>query len=501
MKTNVRLDRRRFLKALGLGALATFSRPLDAETLGDPTRPVTAGAGAPPVTLGGNFVAPTRIVFFLTPHGHTPLGWNMPIPNGPTNAFAERPLVPLAQSDFSPILSPLYPFRDRVLVVEGLAHTSALANIAQVMAAGTGDLNNHSVGVANALTGQIAQQVEGSPCTGGGRSIDQELALRTVAPGRFGSRVYGFDYMPNSTVAPFSFLGPGQATPYVSDPQAAFADLMGYYQPSNGGAQSREAILASLRPSVLDSVAREYELLAPKLDAEGQQRLDDHRDLVQQLQASLGATPQTQCNPTFAAQGTATSQFMQLIKLAFACDLTRVATFIAQVPACPDLGYPADQTFHGYAHESIEGATSCGTTYTPVAAQAMVDLGVYYANYFVELLSALDSVPEGDGTLLDHTIVVWITELSTGTHLHHDNFTVIAGGTQIFDTGRYVRYPRTFTSPISGFALNGPAHNRLHVTLLRAMGQPDTSFGMTSAQGSDGSTIPMTGELGELLRS
>ena len=47
----------------------------------------------------------------------------------------------------------------------------------------------------------------------------------------------------------------------------------------------------------------------------------------------------------------------------------------------------------------------------------------------------------------------------------------------------------------------GPAHNRLHVTLLQAMGQPDTSFGMTSATGSDGSTIPMTGALTELLRS
>ncbi len=351
------------------------------------------------------------------------------------------------------------------------------------------------------LTGATALQVSGSPCTGGARSIDQELALRTIADGRFGSRVYGFDYMPNSTVAPFSFLGPGQATPVVADPAAAFADLMGYYAPNGGTPASRAAVLASLRPSVLDSVAREYELLAPKLDAAGQQRLSDHRDLVRQLQASIGQATQSTCDPSFAPSGTATNQFMHLIKLALACDLTRVATFIAQVPQCPDLGYPANQTFHGYAHESIEGATSCGTIYTPVAAQAMVDLGVYYANTFAALLTALDSVPEGDGSLLDHTIVVWVTELATGTHLHNDSFTVIAGGTNLFDTGRYVRYPRTFTSPIAGFARLGPAHNRLHVTLLQAMGQPDTTFGMTSAAGSDGSTIPMTGALTELVKS
>jgi hypothetical protein len=443
--------------------------------------------------------APTRIVFFVTGHGHTPLGWNMAIPSGPTDAFAQMSLLPLAQSDFSPILAPLYAFRDRLLVVEGLSHTSALADIAQTMVTG-GDLNNHSVGVANVLTGSRALQIPGSPCTGGARSIDQELALRTIAPGRFGSRVYGFDYMPNSTVAPFSFLGPAEATPVVADPATAFADLMGYMSPS-GQPQTREALIASLRPSVLDAVAREYDLLAPQLDSAGQQRLSDHRDLVSQLQASLNASVSATCNPTYNTSGTATAQFMQMIQLAFACDLTRVATFIAQVPQCPDLGYPAADTFHGYAHESIEGATSCGTTYSPIAAQAMVDLGVYYANYFAALLAALDSVAEGDGSLLDHTIVVWVTELGTGTHLHHDNFTVIAGGDQIFQSGRYVRYPRTFTNPIAGFAPIGPASNRLHVTLLQALGQTDTSFGMTSAVGSDGSTIPMTGPLTELVQS
>ena len=474
------MNRRRFLQALGLGALATVTERVGA-------RSMQAGS---PALLTTEAAAPTRIVFYLTPHGHTPLGWNMPIPSGPTDAFAERALSPLAQSDFSPILQPLYPFRDRTLVVEGLSHTSALANIAQVMQTG-GDHNNHSVGVANVLTGSLAMQVPGSPCTGGGRSIDQELAARTAAPGRFGSRVYGFDYVPNYTVAPFSFLGAGQATPVVSDPATAFADLMGL-GPSNGGSS------VALRGSVLDMVATEYDLLAPQLDAAGRQKLDDHRDLVRQLEQSIGS-PGVTCDRTYDTTGTATTQLLELVRMAFACDLTRVATFIAQVPPCPLLGYPADHDFHGYAHESIQGATSCGTMYDPVAAQAMVDLGVYYAKNFVSLLAGLDSIPEGSGTLLDHTICVWVTELSTGTHLHNDNFTVIVGGSNIFDTGRYVRYPRPFTSPLAGYAPCGPAHNRLHITLLNAMGQPDTSFGMTSATGSDGSTIPMTGALTELL--
>ncbi|CAN5564676.1 hypothetical protein BH09MYX1_BH09MYX1_21310 [soil metagenome] len=479
----MRIHRRQLLKALGLGAASAI-------------------AAGNPLALADGPSSPTRIVFFVTPHAHVPKGWLMPIPSGPTNAFASRSLIPLAPSEFSDVLRPLHSFRDRLLVVEGLAHTSVLADIAQVMKTG-GDLNNHSVGVAGTLTGTRALQVPNLPCTGGARSIDQELALRTVAPGRFGSRVYGFDYVPNSTVAPFSFLGPGQSTPVVADPATAFADLMGYYVPpkNEGPPKTRDQAIAALRPSVLDGVAREYELLAPRLDTASRKKLEDHHDLVRQLEASLGTTSSAKCDPTFVKTGDQITQFMRLIKLAFACDLTRVATFVAPVPQATELGYPANATMHGYAHESIEGATSCGTTYEPIAAQAMTDLGIWYANHFATLLQELDSVIEGSGKLLDQTVVVWVNELATPTHLHHDHFVAIAGGGNgFFDTGRYVRYPRDFTNPITNYARVGPAHNRLLVSLLQAMGQSDTTFGMKSAMGSDGSTIPMVGPLTELHR-
>ena len=476
----MKFNRRQLLQALGLGAVSSVIR-------GEPV----ARAGAP--------TFPTRIVFYVQPHGHIPNAFNMAIPGGSTTQFASMPLANFAQADLSPTLQPLYAYRDRLLAIEGLSHTSALADIAATMKAGSGDLNNHQVGVADVLTGARALQRPGTYCTGGATTLDQVLATRLSAPGRFDSRVYGFDYIPNSVVSPFSYLGPGEATPMVSDPSEAFQDLLGYISSGPPPTASRASLIASLRPSVLDAVSNEYNLLAPKLGAEGMQKLDAHRDLVRQLEMSLGAIgPASKCAATYDTTQIDVRQFMSLIRLAFACDLTRIVTFTAPVPQCPVLGYPADATFHMYAHESVN-PTSCGQTFSLLAQQAMTDLDAWHAGHIAYLLAQLDSVPEGSGTVLDHTVVVWVTELATPTHLHYDTYTVLAGGGNgFFNTGRYVRYPQTMTSPIGGEPLIGPAHNRLLVTLMQAMGQTDTSFGMTGATGSDGSALSFTGALTEL---
>ncbi|MBL8613834.1 MAG: DUF1552 domain-containing protein [Myxococcales bacterium] len=474
----MRLHRRQMLQALGLGAVGA----LFAESR-------SARAGAP--------AFPTRVVFYVQPHGHVPRAFKMDAP-GPAGAVAERALGSLAEADLSPTLRPLHRYRSRILALEGLSHTSALADIAEVQRTG-GDLNNHQIGVADVLTGARALQRPGTYCTGGARSIDQELALRTAGPGRFGSRVYGYHYVPNSVISPFSYLGPGQPTPMVGSPAVALADLLGDSAPV-GPATTRDEKIRAQRPSVLDAAAREYEALAPRLGPEARQKLDEHRALVRDLERSL-QTRAPRCAGSASGGGHEVRQFMRVVRLALACDLTRVVTFSAPVPECPELGYPASQTMHGYAHQSILGDTSCGQAYDPVAERAMTDLDAWHAGHVAALLDELDAVPEGEGTLLDHTVVVWLTELATPTHQHRDVHTVLAGGAGgYFATGRYVRYPQTLPNPLAGMPATGPAHNRLLVTLLQAMGQPDTTFGMTGATAADGTPLSFRGPLAELAR-
>jgi Protein of unknown function (DUF1552) len=481
----MRINRRQFHRAMGLGALFTTNIP------------------SYRAFAEGN-VFPSRIVFFVQPHAHVANSWKLTLPGLPTDTFVEQSLRDLSVSEFSTVLKPLHAYRDRLLVVEGLAHTSVLMDIAEVKRANmNGDANNHSIAVAGLLSGARALQTPGLTCTGGARTLDQELALRTAAPGRFGSRVYGSDYVPNLTVAPFSFLGAGQATPMVKDPATAFADLLGYHRPnSSGGALDREQKIGAMRSSVLDAVAQEYRTMANLLGIEGRQKLESHRTLIRELEMSLDATPRVLagCDPNFDSAGHTVDQFMRLIKMAFSCDLTRVAVFSAPVPQPPEFGYPANANVHaGYAHASVQGDTSCGTTFSKLAENAMTDLGVWYARHFAALLQHLDSVPEGSGTLLDHTVVVWLNELGSPTHRHHDTFTLLAGDcNNFFRTGRYLRYPGEFISPTGDAPVLGPAHNRLFVSLLQSMGQNDTSFGMTEALSANGKAISLRGPLSEL---
>ncbi len=468
-------NRRQLLKALGLSGLSSA---------------LLRGGSA----RADSLEVPKRIVFFIQPHGHVPSGWKMPVPGAQADAFAERPLADVPEREFSQVLKPLYPFRQKLLAIEGLAHTTVLADVIE-SANRRGDGNNHSLAVAGLLTGDYAAQVPGFAAAGGAISVDQELALRLAAPGRFSSRVYGSDYVPNSVVTAFSFLGASQAAPMVKAPMTALHDLLGS---DRAPMSARQAKIEHLRSSVLDAVGDEYRTLAPKLGVEASRKLQQHHALVRDLEMSLALRPQ--CELTFDNGPDLITQFMRIVRMAFSCDLTRVVTFCAPVPQCPEFGYPAEANVHAsYAHSSISGMTSCGQTYSPLSERAMNDLGEWYAHRFAALLAELDAQPEGDGTLLDHTVVVWLTELATPTHQHHDACTVLAGGAKgFFRTGRYLRYPQVNPSPLKDMPRIGEGHNRLYVSLLNAMGVDVDHFGLAQVSAFDGSTLSLRGALPEL---
>ncbi len=473
-----RMNRRRFLTALGLGGLAAGLPSLGWNAI------VRAG-DAPP---------PKRLVYWVMGHGTVPKAWNLAMPGAPTDRVASADFGSLSLAETPEILRPLDSFRRKLTIIEGLSQATLLADKVRVAAHPGWDLNGHNLAMAHMLTVTESLQRAGQPCLGGGKSIDQEIGDRTREGARWASRVYGVNHY-----LPYSFVSAGAASPRVEDPAQAFADLMGLYAPSTDPS-SRDELLRGGRGSVLDLVADEYDFASRNLGSEGQRKLSQHAELVRELEVTFSSSALTpQCSlGTFDPSGHAIDQWNRIVALALACDMTRVVTCVQPVLVPPDFGYPSDPDLHGgYAHSSVDDGSE---PFQMRSETAMILYNQWYAARFASFLSMLDSLPEGTGSLLDHANIVWLTELATGTHQHVNLPIVIAGGGDgFFRSGTYVRYPRDVPAPwtLHDPMNMGPGVSRLHVTLMRAMGLPDESFGQPEITLLDGSTSSMRGTLQE----
>lgn len=495
---NMKLDRRRFLAAMGIGG-ASLALP---GALSGPRR-------AAAQVVGGT--APKRVIFWISPHGTVWNQWNMSPPGLAPSGTSSASIASLPDASFSRILAPLAPHKAKTTMLEGLARTAALDYERAYDSSGGYDLNRHHFGQAHLMTCVDPMQRSGATCIGGGISIDQVIGRATTAPGRWASRVYGDQHM-----HPYSFVAAGEATARVGSARTAFDDVVGLYRPpaapSPGApvAETREDRLRRARGSVLDFVAQEHARMAGSLGAQDRAKLERHRDLIRELEVSFGDAPEApaegegvaMCSPTWSELGHRMDQFARVMTLAVSCDLTRVMTYVTPDLAPGEIGLPGSTDIHqDYAHTSIMGSSSVFST---EGERGMVEYNLFYARRFAYFLDQLDSVPEGDGTVLDHSAVVWMSELGTGAHDLHDLPIVVAGSAGgALRTGQYVRYARDSRLDVGwGFQTNvGPSQNQLYVSLMRAMGMSDDSFGVDRVSRADGSSLSLRGPLAELMRT
>ena len=143
------------------------------------------------------------------------------------------------------------------------------------------------------------------------------------------------------------------------------------------------------------------------------------------------------------------------------CDLTRIASVQMAVAENDHTIYDwigVDQEIHHLITHST----------TPASLDALTTIYAWYAEQLASLMDRLAAVPEGDGTLLDHTLIVWGTELGRGWDHRFDQvpFVLAGGAGGAWPTGRFLTAP-------------GTKHNRLLVSVARAMGVPLDQFGGT----------------------
>ena len=453
-------SRRHFLQALGLTAGSLFL----------PSRGL-ANVGAPA----------TRILFFVTGHGTVYDNWRMRPTGEPEDAdWTFSGLSGLAPSDWSPILAPLQPYASKLSILDGLAYGPS------ILAA----TNEHDEGHATCLTGANVVPLDGAIGIADGPSLDQIIGATKSTPFRTLEYTLRYGWSP-------CFDASGQRIPMEGESREAWLRLFGGVGGSSSPLTSAERV-AARQGSVLDAAANRFDWLLPRLGAEDRAKLETHRDLIRDLEAQIGAVSGLTCtDPGEPEHGdywydsvAGLNAWFDLSTAALACGLTDVITIRAGDIDNAEIGAPPGDLHNDYAHNTHLDAG---------AASIMTDYHTWYAQRFAELLARLDSIPEGNGTLLDNTIVVWTNELATGHHTHTDVPIVLAGGTNALATNQIVRWAPTheITGPWEA-ELMGTPHNRLLVTLAQAMGLSIDQVGRADLPLATGGSLDCTGVLPRL---
>jgi hypothetical protein len=155
---------------------------------------------------------------------------------------------------------------------------------------------------------------------------------------------------------------------------------------------------------------------------------------------------------------------LELLAQAFACDLTRVASLQLNVNENNHTRFSwlfsDDRHHHEMSHTGSSDTDSQGK---------LAEVYRWYAEQVATLADRLAAIPEGDGTVLDNTLIVWGTEIGIGNNHRTDwmPFVLVGGAGGALETGRYLTY-------------EGDAHNRLLVSVAQMMGLEDVeTYGST----------------------
>jgi hypothetical protein len=400
---------------------------------------------------------PLRFVVFYSPGGTLLDQWR---PTGSETEFV-----------LSDMMSPLTPHQKDLLFIDGLD-----LSITQI---GVG--HPHSRGMAGLLTG--TELLPGNFVTGGGDasfangpSLDQVIAKRNPAGVKFPSLEFSTAWaisgrsLMDGAVAETSnaadqitYAGAKQPIPPMIRPQVAwdrvFKDVAATVPDAATELERKK------QKSILDAVLEQYSSVSAQLGAADRAKLQEHAELIRQMEMSINSSSSGEScvlpsEPEAVELDVPTKGKLMtdLLVNSLSCNLTRVATmqWADSESKFPLNFQPLGLTdhHHGYQHDSA---------YNPTA---LFKIYQWFGSNFAYLLEKLKSVKEGDGTLLDNTVVLWVTEIQEPpTHVQTNTPFVIAGGKNAgVKTGRWLKVP-------------AQPHNNLLVTLNNMFGGTESTFG------------------------
>jgi hypothetical protein len=408
--TRRNLPRRTFLRGMGTAVALPF---LDAMT--------------PALAKPAAGKAPVRMAFVYVPNGMDMRHWDMDY---------EGKLGILPQT-----LAPLEPHKNDILVLGNLTH-----NTGRALLDGAGD---HGRCCGSYLTGvQVKKSVSDIRAA---VSMDQLVADQIGKQTRFASLEVGLEdgrqagdcdsgyscaYTNN-----LAWRSETQPLPPILDPRALFERLFGDGAELSPEARTQRRIN---RRSILDFITEDTRALHGNLGPTDQRKLDEYLSSIRQIEEQLKRAEQenAQVDPGMEKPYGIPSDFAEhfrlmtdMITVAFQADLTRVVTFLVT----------REGTSRAYREIGIPDGHHPLTHHQNVREQMdkVAKINQYQMEQFSQWVTKLKSAQEGNGSLLDNSMIVYGAGLSDGNrHTHHDLPTLIAGhgGDNYIKTGRKVVY-------------------------------------------------------------
>lgn len=438
-RTTRQPSRRTFLRGMAGGAAIAVALP-----------PLEALMGRAARAAGGAF--PKRYIQFF---------WG----NGVILGDDNKRWVPSDTGvDWTPseLLAPLVDLRPDILLVTGTEVK-------------TGNPIAHLSGPAGFLTGEGLLIKGPEDETFNSPSLDQRIARAIGGETRFRSIEVGIQ----PGCVGLSHNGPDSVNPPETDPAKLFDRLFGGGFRAPGEEAVEDPTLA-LRRSVLDSVLEDAARLSKRLGANDKRRLDQHltgiRDLEQRIEKLQGDPPQLDAcsrpeapadiplidgRPQMSERARVLSD---LSVMALACDQTRVLSMWHSDPLS-DVLYPGATAGH---HQLTHDEPNPQAKVAEIIIENLGDLAY--------LIEALKAVPEGDGNLLEHSVLLATTDVSEGRTHQIDEFPIILAGTGCGALKTGFHYRSETNENTSHVALS----------LLRAMDVSAAEFGVDAGRVTDG---------------
>ena len=402
MARKTAIGRRRFLRGIGFGgALVRIGLP-PLEAMLNPSGTAYA---APPGTKEPAKPIPSRFVLWFNGNGVPERFW-IPAETGPDYAM-------------TPCLTPLVPFRNDVHILSGLDNPAARMP-------GPGNDHHRS----------MSALVSGTSFTGrgaGGASIDQLLAAKLGGETRFRSLQIGVcqESHGESIQRNLSWAGYERALPPELIPRNLFNRMFG----------TRERSWVEGKQSILDAVREDFKDLQSALSRSDKQRMDEHLAAVRDLERSIASLPPEYRNASEPELGGDVKDYPRIAKIqsdllvhALASRQTRVASYMLtkcqSLVRLPWLGY-TNLRHHDYTHTNADSAQG---------QRIMRDICRWHVEEFAYLLAKLKSIPEGDGTLLDHTCLLYVHEhAEANPHKNNGLPAIVAGYGKRLKTGTHTK--------------------------------------------------------------